>query len=165
MGGVTDYILENKEWLFSGAGISAIAVILYLLRVYWLGSTHSPQSNNSPGRSGSDSQSTAKPRSRRHRFDFSDGITAYSKLRVSYTLVDPLLFMRSFKDHDDCMAKMAPLVHARAAYKLECLPYRDAKDRRREIEIELKEELQKEYESQGMELQEITIGSLIANPR
>lgn len=99
--------------------------------------------------------------SRGHRFEFSDGVVAYAKIRASWTIVSAMQFFKSFKSHDECTKAFASLVHARACYLLEKHPYAKAKDRRREVEIKLMEEMKAEYAKHGLRLDEITIGHFV----
>jgi hypothetical protein len=96
---------------------------------------------------------------RGHRFEFADGVVAYAKLRGSWDLTDILVLLSQFKDANDFTRKIAPLIYARAAYRLEKFSYAEAKERRREVELALIEELTPEFASHGTKLKGITIGS------
>lgn len=154
MKALLDYIASNKEWLFSGAGIFLISAVFTLFRVRRT-------------RAAAGKQGDAKPHempvrgSRGFRFEFADGVVAYAKLRTSYRLVNPLVFVTFFKSNDEFLKAMASRVHAKACYFLEKYPYQEAKLRREQLEHELIAELKDQYTTFGLELQEITIGSLV----
>lgn len=170
---IIDYILKNKEWIFSGIGIFALSGMIWFLRRLLF--SNSPRTD---GESGSHTTvSLARPeRMKResdieaqdnvgHRFEFLDGVIAYARLRGSYTIEDAKLFFSSFKSNDECIKSFAPLIHARACYLLEKYPFAEAKLHRREVEIKLKEELQEEFAKRGIRLDGITIGSLVRPPK
>jgi hypothetical protein len=161
---IIDYILKNKEWIFSGVGIFALSGMYLVFRrlLFWNTSrtdSHTPERLARSDRMTHDSVVETQDNIG-HRFEFLDGVIAYARLRVSYTIEDAILFFSSFKSNDECKKSFAPLIHARACYLLEKYSFPDAKLHRREVEIQLKEELQENFAKHGIKLDEITIGSL-----
>lgn len=164
---ITDYILTNKEWIFSGIGIFALSgMIWFLRRLLFSNSLRTDGESGSftrPKRVKHESDIEVQDNVG-HRFEFLDGIIAYARLRGSYTIEDATLFFSSFKSNDECIKSFAPLIHARACYLLEKYPIAEAKLHRREVEIKLKEELQEEFAKHGIRLDGITIGSFVRPP-
>jgi hypothetical protein len=167
---IIDYILNNKEWIFSGIGIFLLSgMIWFLSRLLF---SNSPRTY---GESGSHTTVHSERIKREsdieardnvgHRFEFLDGVIAYARLRGSYTIEDAKLFFSSFKSNDECRKLFAPLIHARACYLLEKYPFAEAKLHRREVEIKLTEELKEEFARHGIRLDGITIGSLMRHPK
>jgi hypothetical protein len=152
------FLANNKEWLFSGIGVFVLSALLLILRQIF--SSHTNRAAATHTESATPSLTT-----RGHRFELSDGTVAYARLRVTYSVTDPLLFFQSFKDHAACKRAFAPLIHARACYLLEQYPFDEAKLHRREAELTLVEELAGEYAKVGLQLGDITIGSLIRADR
>ena len=93
-----------------------------------------------------------------HRFEFSDGVVAYARLRVSYEIVEPMLFFKSYKSNDEAIKKTAPLAYSKACYLLEKYPYAEAKRHREDAEVKLKNELSPEFSKWGIRLDHINIG-------
>ena len=154
MNTLLDYIASNKEWLFSGAGVFVISAAFALFRMRRTGSASGASEDRQP-------HEIPARSSPGFRFEFADGIIAYAKVRTSYRLVNPLVFVTFFKSNDEFLKSMASRVHAKACYLLEKYPYQEAKLYREQAEQELVAQLKDQYATFGLELQEITIGSLV----
>jgi hypothetical protein len=148
---IGQYIWSNKQWLFDGGGIVVIGLIYSVGRKF-------VDRRRLPTRNVAGNQDST---SRGHRFEFADGVIAYAKLRGSWENADIFAMLTKVKDIDDFTLTIAPLIYARAGYRLEKLTYTDAKDKRREIELELVEELKPEFAKYGAKLKGITIGSFV----
>lgn len=153
---IIDYILKNKEWIFSGIGVVALSGMIWFIRLLLFSKVNLAHHERLKREPQYQAQGSVG-----HRFEFSDGVIAYARLRVSYTLENGMLFFSSYKNDDECIKSFAPLIHARACYLLEKYPFAEAKLHRRDVEIKLKEELQEEYAKRGLRLDEFTIGSLV----
>jgi len=145
-------IWSNREWIFSGVGVFAVSGVVMAVHRLFFSRPYSPAANVTSAKTSND---------RGHRFAFADGITAYAKLRVSYTVKDIFSFLQHFKDHAACVKAFTPLLHARACYLLEPYSFDEAKLHRREAELRLLEELRHEFSKVGLQLDRITIGSLV----
>lgn len=154
---IIEYIRNNKEWIFSGVGVLVLSAIVWACRRLF----SLVRRGTGAGIGGSTGKIEVRAQDRLgHRFEFSDGVVAYARLRYSSTIEDALLFFKAFKTHRDCANALGPLVHARACYLLEPYTYAEAKLHRREVELKLTEDLQETYAKHGMKLDGITIGSL-----
>ena len=150
-----DYLAANKEWIFSGAGISVLTVVALLS-----GRTLSWLRGASRGQNETKRQHNNQP-TIGHRFEFSDGVVAYARILGSWEINNLFLFSKHFKSHDDMASAMASRLHSKAADILERYTYADAKTHRADAEFALKKEFSAYYKSVGAILNNITITPFI----
>ena len=148
---IFDYVVANKEWIFSGIGVP---VILGALRWLFRSRTLPP----APADAGQAGDPTV---GRGQRLEFADGTVASAKMRFAYRIKNALLYFQTFKHIGEVGKSFGPLVSARANYLLEAYSFEEAKRSRRAIELALVKDLQDEFAKVGLALERITIGSLI----
>jgi len=159
---IIEYILKNKEWMFSGCGL-AVPPLVYSLWRHVLSSRLSPSARLQ--------DSAGKPANRHqndqflHRFEFSDGVVAYARIRHRYQITDLRLYFTTAKDQEHCTSLIGPEINSRACSLLEPFTYAEAKLHRREVEMKLQKEFSATYAAYGLTLHGITISSFERPPK
>ena len=88
---------------------------------------------------------------------FSDGMNAAVQVSITYRIFNSKKYTYESEDPIDILYN---LVDARVRQLLEPLTLKDAKERRKETEIELKRDLIDEFARYGIRLKSITIGAI-----
>ncbi len=159
MQAIIDWIVQNKEWLFSGIGLAAIALLFKLYQLIFLerASSASPKNQTEKNLDAEPQLSLTIIGGRGHRFEFADGVIAYTKISGSWHITDVFKFSAHFQSHEKCAEAMAPTVHSLAAHHLEKYSYESAKQHRVEVADVLAKEMAPKVAQFGISLDGITI--------
>ena len=176
---ILKWISENKQWVFSGVGVFLIAAVASMVHSILSGrgqrpSRATPKSKATVGRPAaghSEGELTDKiPLTTQtlnlsfddhggvHALTMSDGKRVRAEVHLAWRVINSYLFCFSSKDHP--FDVLVPLLLARLRGFMEGLTLDSARDRRREAEHRITQELGLEFEKRGIKLESITIGAM-----
>ena len=130
------WVLQNKEWLFSGIGVALLGLLVQFMFL------RKTKGTVAKGEQVSESETGLVAVDRGHRFEFADGVVAYSDIRGSWHLTDIFAFSANFKSAEQFAKSIAPTIHSLAAHHLEKYTYEEAKRHRIEVANRVTKEIQ-----------------------
>lgn len=153
---IAEYLRVNKEWLFSGAGVTSVTSIA-VLAAWWFRRKANAVRALRPSRAAEQPDQCDRP----PRLEFSDGVVAEVTLMVEARVVDVSQFLRRFKSEAALHATFGPRLHIRMAQLMEPYSYEGAKQRRQQFERKLLKEFTPQYQEHGVRLLRVGIGSFV----
>lgn len=147
------YLLKNKEWIFSGVGVFILAGAIHIAKRVL--PARSAVSFEESAQKSSDRDET--PSYRTNNVTFSDGVVGIVEAHLVYRVVDAI---RYTYESTKPMDILLPLVDSRLRQMLEQMSISEARSRREIIGTALIEALQPEFARYGMELGSVLIGSI-----
>jgi regulator of protease activity HflC (stomatin/prohibitin superfamily) len=153
------FLSQNKEWLFSGIGVTTLTCVFLLFRHVFL-STDSKSANNKPEqRSAPSSTHIDRP----NRLNFADGTIGVVEAGFTCHIVDPVLYTYEADKPIDIVISIAD---SRCRQTLESRSISEVRTRRHELERMLVNSLQPDFKRYGLQIDSFYIGSIrdVARP-
>jgi regulator of protease activity HflC (stomatin/prohibitin superfamily) len=149
-----DYLLKNKEWLFSGIGVAGIGALVSILLfaktfILFLRSRSAPKNNEQAA------VPSTTNRTPRNRITFADGTIATVEAEFVYHVVDPVAYTYVAEKP---LAILISLTESRCRQMLESHSILDARRQRGNLGRSLVDSLQPDFAKYGLRIDTFNIG-------
>lgn len=159
MQAVLTYLSQNKEWLFSGVGVTALTCVFLVVRKF----VFSPRSRSAAKTPEQGSAPFTTHLNRPNRVTFANGTIGAVEAGFAYRVVDPVLYTYEADKPLDILISIAD---SRCRQTLERHSISDARTQREDLERLLVDSLQPDFATYGLQIDSFYIGSIrdVARP-